>query len=172
VSIGLVKWEPHALRWGNSAESGRGDEALELEYGGTLVAFGNGAGAARTATQIQDPSGQIAKSMGVWPEGRGGDVRSCPARTDDEGGEMSRCHGRPISGTEPGAGDARGSIVSCRGCRDSVSGLVQGSRQARNRRSSRMRPSGKPSDFNRLRGIEGDYLIWSRLRVDYLPSQK
>jgi hypothetical protein len=33
-------------------------------------------------------------------------------------------------------------------------------------------PFGKPSGLNRLRGIESDYLIWSRLRVDYRPSQK
>jgi hypothetical protein len=65
VSIGLVKWEPYALRWSNSAENGRENEALALKYGGTFVAFENGAGAAETATQIQSPSGQIAKSMGV-----------------------------------------------------------------------------------------------------------
>jgi hypothetical protein len=49
---------------------------------------------------------------------------------------------------------------------------VQGNQQAKNRRSSRMGPFGKRSELNRLRGIESDYLILSRLRVDYLPSQK
>jgi hypothetical protein len=54
LKIGRVTSERCAVRWSKSAENGREKKTLEWKCGGIFVAFENSAGAAGTATQIQN----------------------------------------------------------------------------------------------------------------------
>jgi hypothetical protein len=54
---------------GKLAENGREKKTLELKCEATFVAFENGAGAAGTARQIQNPSGQL--TINIWRLTRG-----------------------------------------------------------------------------------------------------